>query len=620
MKRILILAGVMAASIAVTNAQVQRMVLAEAFSNASCGPCASQNPAYNALLASNTTKVIGLKYQWYFPGYDPMHNHNPTEVNTRFGTYYGQSGVPWGALDGTEYAGPNYPGALANLDQTEIDARYGTTSPFAITINPTLSADKDSVLVSVDVNTPGAFTGSTLKLHVLLIEKHITFSSAPGSNGETQFHDVMLDMIPGVNGFDIQASWTASETETYTFGAPLPLYVYDHQELAIVAFIQNNATKEVHQAAQSDLVVSDFAVTENITGAGTLNCSSTINGLTVDLTNDGNTTVTSATVNYSVDGGTALTIPYSGSLAVGATTTVNIPTLSGLSSGNHDIETWITNVNTTNSAARGYADKTFNTFSGIGSASPLSQAFTASGFPYTNWTLDNPNPSISWARVTTNAGSMKFDCYNYGAGSVSSFIVEPTNITTLTTPTLTFDVAHRQYSASYSEDLEVFVSTNCGTSWVSIYNTSGAALATVSGYTGNAAFTPTTTQWRTETVNLTPYIASDNLFIKFTGTSGYGNNVYVDKINIANASTSINENTTSTFKVYPNPTTDFINVNFENAENITVSLINAMGQTVKVFNNVNNNTQLSLEGLATGVYVLNADINGARVTKQIIKN
>jgi len=104
MKRTLILAGLLVTGIAV-NAQVQRNVLAEAFSNASCGPCASQNPGYNALLGTNTTKVIAVKYQWYFPGFDPMNAQNPTEPNARI-SYYGQSGVPCGVLDGTLICGP----------------------------------------------------------------------------------------------------------------------------------------------------------------------------------------------------------------------------------------------------------------------------------------------------------------------------------------------------------------------------------------------------------------------------------------------------------------------------------------------------------------------------------
>ena len=40
-------------------AQSQRLVLVEAFSQASCGPCAAQNPALNAALTAATIPAIG---------------------------------------------------------------------------------------------------------------------------------------------------------------------------------------------------------------------------------------------------------------------------------------------------------------------------------------------------------------------------------------------------------------------------------------------------------------------------------------------------------------------------------------------------------------------------------
>ncbi len=616
MKRILLLTSFLVVGLA-AQAQVQRTCLAEAFSNASCGPCASQNPAYNTLMAGNTNKVITVKYQWYFPGFDPMNAQNPTEPNARIG-YYGQSGVPCGVLDGTLWAGPNYVGALANADQTEIDTRWGVSSPFNITITPALTAGKDSVTVDVDLNTPAVFSGANLRLHVLLVEKTITFASAPGSNGETVFHSVMRKMITGTSGYTIQNSWAMAETQSYSFTVPLVDYIYDHQELEIVAFVQNNTSKEVHQAAEADLPVSDFAVTDNIV-TSSLNCSSSLSGITVDFTNDGSNTVTAATINYSVDGGTTQTVPYAGSLAAGATTPIAIPTLTGLTSGSHTIETWVTDVNGSGSSGQmGLDSKSFNIFTGAATATPLSQAFTSASFPYANWSLDNPNPSLTWTRVTTNSGSLKFDCYSYANGTISNVIVEPVNMTTLTTPTLTFDVAYRQYS-SENDRLEVYVSTDCGANWTSVFNEAGSTLA--NGLTpSTSAFTPTTAQWHTETVDLSAYGSATNFFVRFKGTSAYGNNMYIDKINIQDASSGIEDNNTNNFNVYPNPTTDVINVTFANAQNVTVSLVNSVGQTVRVFNNVNTNAVLSLEGLANGMYILNADINGQHVTKQIIKN
>jgi hypothetical protein len=75
-------------------AQSQRLVMVEGFSQASCGPCASQNPALNAALsAAGTSTVVSIKYQTSWPGVDPMNAQNPTEVAARV-SYYNISGVP----------------------------------------------------------------------------------------------------------------------------------------------------------------------------------------------------------------------------------------------------------------------------------------------------------------------------------------------------------------------------------------------------------------------------------------------------------------------------------------------------------------------------------------------
>jgi hypothetical protein len=42
--------------------QTQRLVLIEEATNASCGPCASQNPAFDALLNQNRDKLTAIKY------------------------------------------------------------------------------------------------------------------------------------------------------------------------------------------------------------------------------------------------------------------------------------------------------------------------------------------------------------------------------------------------------------------------------------------------------------------------------------------------------------------------------------------------------------------------------
>jgi hypothetical protein len=85
-------------------AQSQRLVFVEEFTQASCGPCAAANPAFNTLLSANSSKAVSVKYQVSWPGTDPMNAQNPTEVASRV-AYYGVSGVPDARMDGNVVAG-----------------------------------------------------------------------------------------------------------------------------------------------------------------------------------------------------------------------------------------------------------------------------------------------------------------------------------------------------------------------------------------------------------------------------------------------------------------------------------------------------------------------------------
>ena len=126
-------------------AQNQRLVILEHFTQASCPPCATVDPILEALLNQNTAKVASIKYHMSWPGIDPMYSHNPTDANTRT-NYYGISGIPQTHLDGNVFA--NHPG---NLNQAIIDSRYGTTSPLNISL--TTSINNGVVHVNVAVST-----------------------------------------------------------------------------------------------------------------------------------------------------------------------------------------------------------------------------------------------------------------------------------------------------------------------------------------------------------------------------------------------------------------------------------------------------------------------------------
>ena len=72
------------------SADSPRMVIVEEATNASCGPCARQNPTFQAYLEQPEVKqvAIPIKYQAWFPGKDIMNAADSSFHNSRV-RYYG---------------------------------------------------------------------------------------------------------------------------------------------------------------------------------------------------------------------------------------------------------------------------------------------------------------------------------------------------------------------------------------------------------------------------------------------------------------------------------------------------------------------------------------------------
>lgn len=303
--------------------QSQRLVLVEEATNASCGPCASQNPAFDALLQSNPDKIVAIKYHWYFPGYDPMHNHNPEENNSRV-SYYGINGVPHALLDGTSISGSSYLGAPANCTQAKIDAAYAIPSPLEISLYHEISDGFINVAMLIEATE--AVSGS-LRARLAVIEKQIQFPSPPGSNGETLFHDVMKKMLPNPSGTEL----TALEVGDYVIIQESWEYenVYDINELAAVGFVQDNTSKAVHQAAKSSTTLFSplYSTDAEILKVENIAQSYCIGNMQPEVTirNNGSSDLTSLNITYTISNEEPVVYEWIGNLGFLESEIVTLP-------------------------------------------------------------------------------------------------------------------------------------------------------------------------------------------------------------------------------------------------------------------------------------------------------
>lgn len=217
-----------------------------------------------------------------------------------------------------------------------------------------------------------------------------------------------------------------------------------------------------------------------------------------------------------------------------ATSTLQNPLVTYNSTGSYDVTLTVSDGVSTNSLTKtGF----INSF---GSGLPLAEGFENTTFPPAGWNLiDDGLDSKVWQRTSsaggfgTSTNSIWFDNFGTNVSGKKDEIRTPRfDLVSLSTAQLTFDVAYQPYNTTnYSDTLQVLVSTNCGSSFTSVYLKGGGTLSTVAGTT-TAAFVPTSSQWRTETINLSSYIASGSVLVSFKNLGYFGNNIYVDNISM----------------------------------------------------------------------------------------
>ncbi len=614
----------LSAAVFVANAQTARMCLVEEFTQASCGPCASQNPAFNTLLDANqpptANKAISIKYQTSWPGVDPMNAHNPTQVATRV-TYYGVSGVPHAVLDGTPQTGGSYTGAPANFTQAKIDNRQIITSPIAINVSHTINTAMDSIFITADFSASGTSTGN-LVAYVVVIEREIDFATPPGSNGETEFYGIMKRMLPSDAGTVLTSTgWSLGSSQTLTPNWKLA-NIYNLAEVAVVAFVQNTATKEVIQAAYS--APAPIATLANASAAvvPVFSCATSLTP-TITLTNSGSNALTSATISYQVDGGAVMTHPWTGNLSSGANTSVTMPVVNS-SAGSHTYKAWVSMP--TNPGISNNASGSFAIGASTGGPVPVTQSFSSATFPPAGWyKIDPEMVDRPWERSSTvgangTTSSAKIFVNWNNAGSLCDLQVPAADLSAQTgTVQLQFYVAAGGLNGTEMDQLQVVVSTDCGANWTVKYDKAGSAL-----YTGapNAStqYVPTASEWRVEAVDLSSYIGQSNVLVRFRAISGQGNTIWVDEINLMNATGIIQGNLETSMSVYPNPSTDGSFVITNAAEAKTINIVNTLGEVISNYSSETDNSgniHVNLNSNAAGMYLINVtDLNGkTQVTK-----
>lgn len=252
-------------------------------------------------------------------------------------------------------------------------------------------------------------------------------------------------------------------------------------------------------------------------------------------------------------------------------------------------------------------------------------AFTPSGWSVvasggTTWAQ---SASITGANgLPTTAAFM--DNYTYNNPNAEDYLLTMSvDLSSATAASLTFDVAYVEYATTLVEGLRVDVTNDCGLTYVNTgYDKVGATLATAPLST--SAWAPTAAaEWRNETINLTPWVGQI-IKIAFINTNDFGNNLYVDNVNIIATPNAIDPSLNAAWRIYPNPSSGQFTLEVDALPVGVCSLRvydlagRACFQQVLNGNGGFHRSQLDLHGMPAGVYTLELQSEGARQVRKLL--
>ena len=260
---------------------------------------------------------------------------------------------------------------------------------------------------------------------------------------------------------------------------------------------------------------------------------------------------------------------------------------------------------------------------------PYTESFETINIPGLEWEVENQGSSNAFT-VTSAAGASGslhsvrlVNQTGNAAGNVDALITPTMNLTNTTNTSFTFKYAYASRTINDSSVFKVFVSNNCGQTWIQRISKVAPNFRTVTTPVVTS-FVPTSTQWVQQSVilgmNNTPSVR-----VKFEFTQDEGNNFYIDDINLT-GTVGINELLADEYQfgIHPNPSqgTAVLELELDESSNLKIELCDVVGKKVTdVANNIYSpgKQQFEIQNKNyEGVYFVRVNIDNNTFTQKMV--
>ncbi len=269
-----------------------------------------------------------------------------------------------------------------------------------------------------------------------------------------------------------------------------------------------------------------------------------------------------------------------------------------------------------------------------GNLLPFEEHFEAPAFGTNGWTVVNTQGNTTWQLIetqgktgTTQAAYMNF--YNYTVMGARDLLISPLlNFQGFDNVFMTFDYAYAQ-RYSQKDSLIVKISTDCGNTWTRVY---------ANGPDGNGVFEtsePVVTSFAPQgaadwcgvgygaqcpIIDLSNWANQSDVKIAFESFNQYGNNLYIDNVEISNAvGIGIEKAQNDSFGLFPNPATKSVSLILHKSEKHALAVVTDMENKKVLQKQINKRkTVLDLNGFPPGLYFVTLISGNSVNTKKLI--
>ncbi|MEX0988026.1 MAG: T9SS type A sorting domain-containing protein [Bacteroidales bacterium] len=232
--------------------------IVEHFTNAYDQASFDADQKINNFVTANNLDVTSVQYHMHYPGdiSDPMNENNPAPASAR-SFYYGVNQVPYALLDGGINAEYKYNFVPAGPTITQLKRLTLEKPLFQLDLKFQLHSNHLSTTITTAALAD--IEHSDIVLNTAVVEKSVF---ASGVNGDTEYRNVVLDMLPSSGGHMFSRSWTTGDTQEEQFTWTYK-HVGDYDELMLVAFLQDRETDKILQVVTGEESVYPMNIVHN---------------------------------------------------------------------------------------------------------------------------------------------------------------------------------------------------------------------------------------------------------------------------------------------------------------------------------------------------------------------